>query len=306
MNTFQLACFLKVAETLNFARAAERLSVTQPAVTHQIRSLEEELGVKLFRRSTRLVELTREGLLFTSDARTIMETAARARARFEAPEKEAVVAFAVGCQSHAYLSGLSGVLRELKEKYPGLHPRFQTGPAPHIHRLLKEGEVEVVLDFRESGTGKGAEVYRELLKVPLVCLCSRENPLAGQKSVSLEDLKKEKLIFSNPVRNPEAVLRVQELLMRGRSIEDIYFGDSPETALLLARAGYGVSFLPRLFLPEDPLLAQVPVEGAGEMSFGICVRPGEESRVVKDFIRIARSQAGSLETERQRETGGGF
>ena len=86
MNTFQLACFLMVAETLNFARAAERLSVTQPAVTHQIRSLEEELGVKLFRRSTRLVELTREGLLFTSDARTIMETAARARARFVAPE----------------------------------------------------------------------------------------------------------------------------------------------------------------------------------------------------------------------------
>ena len=53
-------------------------------------------------------------------------------------------------------------------------------------------------------------------------------------------------------------------------------------------------------------MGEGPGEGAGEMSFGICVRPGEESRVVKDFIRIARSQAGSLETERQRETGGGF
>ena len=58
MNTFQLSCFLQVAETLNFARAAEILHVTQPAVTQQIRSLEKELGVPLFHRTTRSVKLT--------------------------------------------------------------------------------------------------------------------------------------------------------------------------------------------------------------------------------------------------------
>ena len=68
MNTFQLTCFMTVAETLNFARAAERLNITQPAVTHQIRSLEEELEVKLFKRTTRLVELTPSGYLFINDA----------------------------------------------------------------------------------------------------------------------------------------------------------------------------------------------------------------------------------------------
>lgn len=47
MNTFQLSCFLAVAENLNFARAAKELNISQPAVTHQIRSLEEELNVKL-------------------------------------------------------------------------------------------------------------------------------------------------------------------------------------------------------------------------------------------------------------------
>ena len=58
VNTFQLSCFLQVAETLNFARAAEILHVTQPAVTQQIRSLEKELGVPLFHRTTRSVKLT--------------------------------------------------------------------------------------------------------------------------------------------------------------------------------------------------------------------------------------------------------
>ena len=64
MNTFQLTCFLKVSQTLNFARAAEELNITQPAVTHQIHSLESELGTRLFRRNTRMVELTTDGFLF--------------------------------------------------------------------------------------------------------------------------------------------------------------------------------------------------------------------------------------------------
>lgn len=66
MNTVQLECYMAVAENLNFARAAEQLHITQPAVTHQINSLETELDVKLFKRTTRTVELTsRDG--FFSD-----------------------------------------------------------------------------------------------------------------------------------------------------------------------------------------------------------------------------------------------
>ena len=79
MNTFQLSCFLTVAETLNFARAAKQLNVTQPAVTHQIRSLETELGVKLFKRSTRSVELTREGSIFINDAKSMIAISLRAK-----------------------------------------------------------------------------------------------------------------------------------------------------------------------------------------------------------------------------------
>lgn len=85
MNTFQLACFLAVSDTLNFARAAQRLNVTQPAVTHQIRSLEEELNAKLFRRTTRSVELTEAGRLFLHDANGMMTIAMRAKKRFEDP-----------------------------------------------------------------------------------------------------------------------------------------------------------------------------------------------------------------------------
>ena len=64
MNTFQLSCYLAVANTLSFARAAQQMNISQPAITHQIKTLETELNVKLFRRSTRMVELTPEGQVF--------------------------------------------------------------------------------------------------------------------------------------------------------------------------------------------------------------------------------------------------
>lgn len=83
MNTMQLACFLAVAETLSFARAAEQLHVTQPAVTQQIHSLESELNTQLFRRTTRTVELTHAGLIFLGDAKLMLEISERARLRAE-------------------------------------------------------------------------------------------------------------------------------------------------------------------------------------------------------------------------------
>ena len=86
MNIFQLSCFLAVANSLSFARAAEQMNISQPAITHQIKSLESELNVKLFHRSTRLVEITPEGQSFITDAKNIVAIAGQAKVRFSNPK----------------------------------------------------------------------------------------------------------------------------------------------------------------------------------------------------------------------------
>lgn len=96
MNTMQLACFLAVAETLSFARAAEQLHVTQPAVTQQIHSLESELNTQLFRRTTRTVELTQAGLIFLGDAKLMLEISERARLRAEHAVEDLRQPFVIG------------------------------------------------------------------------------------------------------------------------------------------------------------------------------------------------------------------
>ena len=81
MNTVQIECFLAVSEHLNFSRASEALKITQPAVSHQIQTLEEELGVKLFKRTSKSVSLTPEGIQFLPDAELILKTVISAKER---------------------------------------------------------------------------------------------------------------------------------------------------------------------------------------------------------------------------------
>ncbi len=112
MNTFQLNCFLAVCGSLNFARAAEQLGITQPAVTHQIHTLEDELDVKLFNRSTRSVQLTPEGILFINDAREILGISMRAKRRFQNPDIQRIQRFALGTQSTFYLTPFVQIFRK--------------------------------------------------------------------------------------------------------------------------------------------------------------------------------------------------
>lgn len=83
MNTTQLECFMEVANFLNFSRAAEHLRITQPAVSHQINTLEDELGVKLFLRSSKNVRLTPEGSQFMHYAGEILKLTQLSKSRMK-------------------------------------------------------------------------------------------------------------------------------------------------------------------------------------------------------------------------------
>ena len=148
MNTFQLTCFLTVAETLSFAKAAKHLNVTQPAVTHQIHSLEEELNAQLFKRTTRSVEITQKGLIFLNDAKNVLNIITLAKKRFEESVADERRFFSIGCHSHNEMYLLPGILREMKQSYKTLHPLFQVVPFQHLYQLLEEEAVDVVLAFR--------------------------------------------------------------------------------------------------------------------------------------------------------------
>ena len=114
MNTTQLECFLSVSNFLNFSRAAEQLGLTQPAVSHQINTLEDELGVKLFYRTSKRVRLTQQGYLFSQYAQEILSLTRASRARLKESQESSATRFGIGCRSFLELRLLYSVLPRLR------------------------------------------------------------------------------------------------------------------------------------------------------------------------------------------------
>ena len=156
MNTMQLKCFMAVAESLSFAAAAHQLSVTQPAVTQQIRALEDELGAKLFERTTRSVKLTPAGLTFLADARGMLTIYERSLGRFAHAEKLEFLPFSIGAQSHCELLALTEALHTLKSSVPTLLPSFQIFPFPYLADRLREGAIDAVIALRKRAAANAS------------------------------------------------------------------------------------------------------------------------------------------------------
>ena len=300
MNTFQLRCFLTLAQTLNFARAAQQLSVTQPAVSHQIRTLEEELNVKLFKRTTRSVELTRSGKLFINDAKEILAVYGRAKNRFENPSQQEIQVFSVGSYSYSQLFSLPGILDRIRRLHPHIHPRLEVMAFQHLYRALEEENLDVILAFREPEERKTPGIYRELQRVPMVCVCAPEHPFVKKGQVEVEELRGERLVVHDPVITPVAVTQLQGRLLGGRAPSDFYFSASPEASMVLAQAGYGVALLPEILVRDNPFLGKVALRDTPLLSFGVYYKSLQGNEILKSFIRLLREETSA----RQREGSG--
>lgn len=288
MTTMQIDCFLVVAETLNFAAAAERLHVTQPAVTQQIHALEKELNVKLFKRTTRTVKLTTEGFVFLNDAKSIQHIVGHAKKRFEEPAGLEPVLFTIGCHSQSELALLPDILQEMLSCCPALHPIFQIVPFQHLHQLLKEDSLDVVFDFREQTERKTRETYRELLKAKPICVLPGNSPLSQNAGLTIGNLKKEKAILFNPQIAPGCFNAIQRTIIDQKTMADIYMQDSPEACITLAKAGFGIAVLPDLNLPKDPALVYLPLEGFEPISYGVYYNSTARNPMLKLFLRLCR------------------
>lgn len=266
MNTTQLECFTTVADTLSFARAAEQLNVSQPTVTHQIKSLEAEMGCSLFHRTTRRVRLTEQGQVFLPEAEAILSAMRRAQDRFRANITNNPTRLAIGCRSFTHAIELGDIFREMAPHYTDLRPDVIVIPRDHLHQLLEDGELDMVLDFAEMG--HRGEAYRELARVSIGCICLTSDELAARASVTVGELAGRRLAFVRPGRATAQMLEVSQRLVNVSDPSKHFLADSIESAITLAEAGLALTVQPTLSVPPDPQLACVPLSDAGPISFG--------------------------------------
>ncbi|MDO4538146.1 MAG: LysR family transcriptional regulator [Coriobacteriales bacterium] len=285
MNTNQLECFVQVAQSLSFRRAAEKLHLSQPTVSKQISTLEADLNGTLFVRSTREVRLTALGESFLRDANEILRLsyAAEERARRYAMGCDLAVAYSDSNE----LMRLAPVLDRLRKCQEGLHVQLQQGPRDANVSLLAREQVDVVMGFGTRQPSEGGVRFVSLIKSGLSCVVRTDSPLADLDEVGPEDVAgMPQIVCLPPALRRHGSPAQSEVPMTASELTT-YCSTSSE-AYGLVDAGFGYALVPSLYTMPDPYHRVLTWKGKTSAAYGVCYRKDERQGVVADFVRIAR------------------
>ena len=290
MNTTQLECFLAVANFLNFSRAAEQLKITQPAVSHQINTLENELGVKLFHRTSRTVRLTQEGYVFTQYAGEILKLSGISKARMTESRSGGALRLGIGCRNTAELRLLESALTRMRREMPEFMPMLRMIPFDSIDNLLEEGEIQVISAFQDTVPKRAR--YRELRQCPVVCVCGEEHPLVRAGPLTVETLRQEggrMVVYRPPICSP-GLFQAQSQIVAGRGPDQIFFCDNQEVMYPLVKAGYAFAVMPDFPWIRREGLRYFPLPEFPPLSFGAAYLPGGTTPLLRRFLALLEEE----------------
>lgn len=282
MNTVQLECFLAVAEHLNFSKASRVLKITQPAVSHQIQALEEELDVKLFVRTSKSVTLTREGMLFLPDAQLILKTARSAKTRLGIQED--FLPLNLGCHNYPESGIFPPVLKKLYAEYPLLRPNVHIVPFVSLLSLVENDQLQASLSIKNEQK-KSSLKYRELCSAPLACVCPPDHPLTSHDSLVLAQLEGN-FIAGSPRQLPEQIFRIQSQLLLALPPKQRFFTDHPDSIFTLVKSGMGYTLAPDIPRGREPGLCYIPVTDLPRVSYGVYYKRDNDHPVMKRFLSL--------------------
>ncbi|MDF5724087.1 MAG: LysR family transcriptional regulator [Rhizonema sp. PD37] len=196
MEFRQLQYFLMVAEELNFSRAAKRLNMAQPPLTRQIRQLEQELGVELFYRTKRQVELTNAGKLFFEESRQIIEQVGQSIRVAQRASRGEIGRLVVGFEGSSAYDIVPTSLKTYRDRYPGVELVVLVMTSGEQVQALHAGQLEagfIVPPLK----GKDKELVVEaVLQEPLVLALPETHPLTSQTKVPLKALSNEPFVMA--------------------------------------------------------------------------------------------------------------
>ena len=284
--------FVAVAEELHFGRAAKRLGISQPPLSQQIRSLEDELGVELLRRTKRNVRLTPAGEVFLQAARKLLRDVEDSMDVTRRAARGEVGTLQVGYAPGVEIELLPRVLRLFYREYPDVDVRLLPLHTREQIESLKQGRIDAGLVLLPAAT-EGLEI-QPVLREPLVLALPKAHPLARRGSLSLRDL--EGVPFIHLARSYEPIFYDHVLgLTReaGVSLRVVCESGHLYDNLSLIAAGVGVSLLPdgvRRVKRPGVVFRPIRSPKAG-IEIGLAYRSRELSQATLEFIRVVTSSA---------------
>jgi DNA-binding transcriptional LysR family regulator len=292
MELRHLHYFVAVAEELHFTRAAERLHVSQQPLSFQIKQLEEELGVTLFRRSTRRVELTDAGRALLAEVYTALahlhqgvETARRA-------ERGETGLLVLGYVSIALYNLVPAAVRLFRERFPDVHVTLREACSPDLEDQLVEGAFDVGLAVR--GMQVPDLIYETVLCEQAMVAIPKNHPLAGLAQIPLHALAAEPFVMYERTQRSLIYSQVMTLcLQAGFSPYIVQEAASEQAVVGLVAAGVGVALVSSCLsgLRTDEVTYRPLIDPAASVEYAVVWKQENPSPIVKAFLNVVREVA---------------
>ena len=185
----KLEIFVRVAELKNFSQAAHSLHMAQPAVSIAVRKLEESLGVALFDRSGRRVELTAEGVNLLQRAKLVLREVEELKRSTSAMSGLLVGELDIACPSMLATHFLPDLLTGFLAEHPGLTASVTQAGTSRVEQMLLEDEIEIGVTSAESSPHSAELELLPLVKEQMVLCVAQNHPWAKRRQLRIEDLQ---------------------------------------------------------------------------------------------------------------------
>ncbi|GAA1725097.1 LysR substrate-binding domain-containing protein [Aeromicrobium alkaliterrae] len=249
MELQQLRYVIAVAEESSFTRAAAQCFVVQSALSHQVKALERELGVTLFARTSRRVELTAAGTAFLPSAREALVAAERAGVDAAAAEGQVRGRLTIGVIPTVTALDVPAALGEFHRRHPSVRIGLRVAGSDELETAVAAGEVDVALLGLPRGREPRGVAWRHLADDRAVLAVARDHPLVGRRRVRLANLVDETFVdfpAGSPGRLQSDVAFAAAGLHRDVAFEVMLAGPMVD----LVRHGLAVALLPSRFLDD--------------------------------------------------------
>ena len=295
----RLQVFHAVAKHLSFTKAAEALFMTQPAVTFQIRQLEEQFDTRLFDRAQGRITLTPAGLVALEYAERIVALSAELEARLREMSGQDAGPLLVGASTTIAEYLLPRILGEFKATHPGIVPRLFVANSEQVQERVAERTLD--LGFIEGDSRLPSLASDVCCEDELQVVCAPTHPLAKQRVIAPRMLTEHGFITREAGSGTREVVDhyLRKVGIALDSLQVVMEASSPEALKGLVATGLGFTIMSRATVAKEALLGDlVPIPLAPRLirNFSV-VYPKERihSRVVNAFIAFARERLASAQ-----------
>jgi DNA-binding transcriptional LysR family regulator len=294
MELRHLRYFVAVAEELHFTRAAQRLGIGQPPLSQQIHQLESELGVMLFHRLSRGIELTEAGQSFLTNAQSILGAAAQAKVDAQRIARGEQGVLRVGFTASASFNMfVPYAIRVFKEQYRGISLSLVEHSSPPLNDMLSQGLLDVAL-VRPPFSSHEDLVSNRLLEEEMLIALPANHPLAQAESLSLAQLSEEPFILYPRSVGPGIYDRIIS------ACQTVGFSprigqNAPQLAstVNLVAAGLGIAIVPASMTHVHAESVRYhKIAGTAPVApLGVAYRRNLRSAAAKNFVAMVRRLA---------------